>query len=64
MEARPAPSGASVGDLRALVARFIGDERAERAFSAWGRETDIRLRDANPADAALARAAERMLAGA
>ena len=64
MEARPAPSGASVGDLRALVARFIGDERAERAFSAWGRETAVRLRDADPADAALARAAERMLAGA
>ena len=64
MEAKPAPSGASVGDLRALVARFIGDERAERAFSAWGRETAARLRDADPADAALARAAERMLAGA
>ncbi|GAW41580.1 Virulence sensor protein BvgS precursor [Brevundimonas sp. SH203] len=63
-ENRPAPSGASVGDLRALVARFIGDERAERAFSAWGRETAVRLRDADPADAALARAAERMLAGA
>ena len=61
MEAKPAPSGASVGDLRALVARFIGDERAERAFSAWGRETAVRLRDADPADAALARAAERML---
>ncbi|KAK0332491.1 hypothetical protein LTR94_024616, partial [Friedmanniomyces endolithicus] len=64
MESRPSPSGASVGDLRALVARFIGDERAERAFNAWGRETDIRLRDADPANAALARAAERMLAGA
>lgn len=63
-ENRPSPSGASVGDLRALVARFIGDERAERAFTAWGNETDTRLRDADPADAALARAAERMLAGA
>jgi len=64
LETRPALSGASVGDLRALVARFIGDERAERAFAAWGRETDTRLRDADPADAALARATERMLAGA
>lgn len=64
LEAKPSPSGASVGDLRALVARFIGDERAERAFAAWSRETDIRLRDADPADAGLARAAERMLAGA
>lgn len=64
LEGRPAPAGASVGDLHALVARFIGDERAERAFAAWGRETDTRLRDADPADAALARGAERMLAGA
>jgi Na+/proline symporter/signal transduction histidine kinase len=64
LDAKPSPSGASVGDLRALVARFIGDERAERAFAAWSGETDIRLRDADPADAGLARAAERMLAGA
>ena len=61
---RPSPAGASVGDLRALVARFIGDERAERAFAAWSAETDVRLRDTDPANASLARAAERMLAGA
>lgn len=64
MEGRGGSAGASVGDLRALVARFIGDERAERAFAAWARETDVRLKDADPADATLARAAERMLAGA
>lgn len=64
MEARGGSAGASVGDLRALVARFIGDERAARAFAAWARETDVKLRDADPADAGLARAAERMLAGA
>lgn len=64
MEGRGGSAGASVGDLRALVARFIGDERAERAFAAWARETDIKLKDADPADATLARAAERMLAGA
>ena len=64
LEGRPSLAGASVGDLRALVARFIGDERAERAFAAWARETDTPLRDADPADAALARGAERMLAGA
>ncbi|WP_225910282.1 hypothetical protein [Brevundimonas pondensis] len=63
MEGRGASAGASVGDLKALVARFIGDERAERAFAAWARETDRELRDADPADAGLARAAERMLAG-
>ena len=64
MEGRGGSAGASVGDLKALVARFIGDERAERAFAAWARETDVNLRDADPADAGLARAAERMLAGA
>jgi Na+/proline symporter/CheY-like chemotaxis protein len=64
MEGRGGSAGASVGDLRALVARFIGDERAERAFAAWASETDVRLKDADPADATLARAAERMLAGA
>ncbi|WP_433947565.1 hybrid sensor histidine kinase/response regulator [Brevundimonas diminuta] len=64
LEGRGGSAGASVGNLRALVARFIGDERAERAFAAWARETDVRLKDADPADAALARAAERMLAGA
>ncbi|MNH59929.1 Sensor protein TorS [compost metagenome] len=64
MEGRGGLAGTSVGDLKALAARFIGDERAERAFAAWARETEIKLRDADPADAGLARAAERMLAGA
>ncbi|WP_299171383.1 PAS-domain containing protein [uncultured Brevundimonas sp.] len=64
LDTKPTPSGASVGDLRALAARFIGDERVERAFNAWAKETDTRLKDTDPADAALARAAERMLAGA
>src|SRR5690606_16818639 len=59
MEGRGGSAGASAGDLRPLVARFIGDERPERAFAPWPRETDTRLKDADPADAALARAAER-----
>ena len=58
------PSGASVQDLRILVGRFISEERADNAFNAWARETNTTLRDSGPADAALARAAERMLAGA
>lgn len=58
------PSGASVGDLRTLVSRFVGDAGADRAFEAFGRETGRRFRDADPADTGLARAAERMLAGA
>ncbi|WP_421731351.1 PAS-domain containing protein [Brevundimonas sp.] len=63
-ERSTAPSGASVGDLKALVARFVGDASAERAFAAFGREAGRTMRDADPADAGLARSAERMLAGA
>jgi len=58
------PSGASVGDLKILVARFVGDAGAERAFAAFAREVGHPLKDTDPADAGLARAAERMLAGA
>lgn len=63
-EQSTAPSGASIGDLRTLVARFVGDAGADRAFAAFARETNQVFRDADPADAGLARAAERMLAGA
>ncbi len=63
-ERSSAPSGASVGDLKTLVARFVGDAGAERAFSAFAREDGKTLKDSDPADAGLARAAERMLAGA
>jgi len=59
-----APAGASVGDLKTLVARFVGDAGAERAFDAFGRESGRILKAGDPADAGLARAAERMLAGA
>lgn len=59
-----AGAGASVGDLKSLAVRFIGEAGAERAFAAFARETGRRLADADPADAALARAVERMLAGA
>ena len=63
-EQSTAPSGASVGDLKTLVSRFVGDAGAERAFAAFGREANQSLKDNDPADAGLARAAERMLAGA
>jgi Na+/proline symporter/C4-dicarboxylate-specific signal transduction histidine kinase len=59
-----AGAGASVGDLKSLVARFIGQAGAERAFSAWSRESGRQPLNSEPADAAMARAAERMLAGA
>ena len=63
-ERNTAPSGASVSDLKTLVARFVGDAGAERAFAAFARETGQVFKDGDPADAGLARAAERMLAGA
>ncbi|WP_242915144.1 hybrid sensor histidine kinase/response regulator [Brevundimonas pishanensis] len=64
LEARGHLSGASVEDLRVLVARFIGEDRAHNAFQVWAEEAGVRLRPHDPADASLARAAERMLAGA
>lgn len=63
-DARPTPSGASVGDLRTLVSRFVGDAGAARAFRTFARETGRTLRNNDPADTGLVRAAERMLAGA
>lgn len=59
-----AGAGASVGDLKSLVARFVGQAGAERAFAAWSRESGRKPLNSEPADAAMARAAERMLAGA
>jgi Na+/proline symporter/signal transduction histidine kinase len=64
LEGRGRSAGASVGDLQSLVARFIGQERANQAFAVWANEQDLKLKSGDPADAALARAAERMLAGA
>lgn len=63
-ERRGSLTGATVHDLRHLVGRFIGEDRASNAFKAWASESNIRLRDNDKADANLARAAERMLAGA
>ncbi len=63
-ERNTAPSGASVSDLKTLVSRFVGDAGAMRAFDAFARETGQVFKDGDPADAGLARAAERMLAGA
>lgn len=46
------------------MSRFVGDAGADRAFAAFARETNQVFRDGDPADAGLARAAERTLAGA
>jgi Na+/proline symporter/signal transduction histidine kinase len=57
-------SGVTAADLKALVARFIGEAGAARGFARLARERGAPLREDAPADAGMARAAERMLAGA
>lgn len=54
----------TVGNLKSLVSQFVGHDDATRAFSQLGREQGRRLRDSETITPALARAAERMLAGA
>jgi len=67
-ESSPAlDSGATlgrVGDLKALMIRFLGESAAVRSFADLARELDRPLRDADPADPVIARAVERRLAGA
>lgn len=55
---------ASVGDIRQLVARFVGAARAEAAFSELERVLGRRLADDATADAAVIAFGERQLAGA
>src|SRR6266540_1943980 len=55
---------ATVGDLRRLSARFLGEPLTEAAFDRFARERDRRLDDASPADADIVSYIERQLAGA
>ena len=55
---------ATVSDLQALVARFIGKRRADRAFSEYAKGRKINLSKIPEADAQLVNFAERLLAGA
>jgi signal transduction histidine kinase len=55
---------ATVGELRALVARFLGEANTKRAFATFARNRDIHLDDHAHTDAALISFAERLLAGA
>ncbi|MEJ2119819.1 MAG: sensor histidine kinase [Alphaproteobacteria bacterium] len=55
---------ATVSDLQALVARFIGNRRADRAFSEYAKGRKINLSKMPEADAQLVNFAERLLAGA
>lgn len=58
------PLSGTVADLKGLLARFLGDAGAQRAFADYEAELGRPLKPIDPVDAALARAAERMLAGA
>ncbi len=55
---------AAVGDLRALLARYVGAERAEQALAAHARMRGLSLDADAQADSDLVNFAERLLAGA
>ena len=55
---------ATIGDLRQLLVRFIGEPRANAAFARFERENDRRLHDHGAADSDVVSYAERQLAGA
>jgi Na+/proline symporter/nitrogen-specific signal transduction histidine kinase len=55
---------ASIGDLWALLARFLGEQRALAAFAQFEQEHTRRLDREAPADSALVSFVERQLAGA
>lgn len=54
----------TLGELKRLVAQFVGPAEAERAFSEFLSNQRLARDEAGPATPALARAAERILAGA
>ncbi len=54
---------ATVGELQALVGRFVGVRRVEEAFERYAFENDLALRKGQSVDSALLEYAERLLAG-
>lgn len=54
----------NVGDLKAMLSQFLGQKDGVRAFERLGQERGGRLRDGDQIDPSLARATERLLAGA
>ena len=54
---------ASAPDLQALLARFLGAERASAAFAAYARRRGVAAPSEVPADAGLVQFAETTLAG-
>ncbi|OEJ67585.1 sensor histidine kinase [Magnetovibrio blakemorei] len=55
---------ASIGDLRDLVGRFVGEDRATQAFETFASEQGVTVRPSQVADTAWLDRAEKMLAGA
>jgi Na+/proline symporter/signal transduction histidine kinase len=55
---------ATFADLYKLVARFVGNEQADRAFEEYTLQRGISLKRVTEADAALVNFTERLLAGA
>jgi len=54
----------TVGDLRGTVARYIGEERAERSFTSFAEARNLSLAPGREVDAHLLRYAEQLLASA
>jgi Na+/proline symporter/signal transduction histidine kinase len=61
---RPWHESILVGDLVALVSRYLGAERAQRSFAEWGLRSGLVLDTSALADSALVRETERLLASA
>jgi len=55
---------ATIGDLRQLLARFMGEVRVNAAFARFERENQRSLHDRGPADSDVVSYSERQLAGA
>ena len=54
----------SVGDLKAAIARYLGEERMRRSFITYERTAGRRLEDDQPADMALIHFSEQLLGSA
>ncbi|MDE2228170.1 MAG: PAS-domain containing protein [Alphaproteobacteria bacterium] len=61
---RPWHESILVGDLAALVSRYLGAERAQRSFAEWGLQRGLVLDPATLAESGLVRETERLLASA
>ncbi|MDM9619130.1 PAS domain-containing hybrid sensor histidine kinase/response regulator [Rhizobium sp. S96] len=54
----------SVGDLKATISRYLGDERMERSFLTYQQSSGRKLDDEQPADMALIHFTEQLLGSA